>query len=83
VQTVYDWIAVALFAGLVVLFLQRSTAPEEHRDKAIHYVPPALGCAFANYLGNHGMDVPAILVLILSGAYAAWFLEVWPWPRRA
>jgi len=83
VQTVYDWIAVALFAGLVVLFLQRSMAPEETRDKAIHYVPPALGCALANYLGNHGMDLPAILVLILSGVYAAWFLEVWPWPRRA
>jgi ABC-type Na+ efflux pump permease subunit len=83
VQTVYDWLTVGLFAGLVVLFLQRSMAPEDARDQAVHYIPPALGCAFANYLGNKGMDVPAILVLILSGAYAAYFLKLWPWPRKA
>ena len=82
-QTVYDWLTVALFAGLVVLFLQRSTAPEEARDRAVHYIPPALGCAFANYLGNKGMDVPAVAVLLLSGAYAAYFLNLWPWSRQA
>jgi FtsH-binding integral membrane protein len=83
VQTVYDWLTVGLFAGLVVLFLQRSAAPEDAGDRAIHYFPPAVGCALANYLGNEGMHLPAILVLVLSGLYAAYFLKLWPWPRRA
>lgn len=81
-QTVYDWLTVALFAGLVVLFLQRSMAPEEERDRAIHYIPPAIGCAVANYLGNHGMDLAAIATLILAGAYSAWFLRIWPWAKQ-
>ena len=28
-ETVYDWVTVAIFAGLVVLFVQRSTTEEE------------------------------------------------------
>ena len=82
-QTVYDWLTVGLFAGLIVLFLQRSTAAEETRDRAVHYIPPALGCAFANYLGNKGMDIPAILAIAFSVVYAAYFLKLWPWPRQA
>jgi hypothetical protein len=78
VETVYDWLTVGFFAGLVVLFLQRSLPSEEPRDRAIHYVPPALGCAVSNYLGNHGMDIPALLVLVASAAYVAYFLNVWP-----
>lgn len=81
-QTVYDWLTVGFFAGLVVLFLQRSMPGEEHRDRAIHYIPPALGCAVANYVGNKGLDIPAILILVLSALYVAHFLKVWPWPRR-
>ena len=27
-ETVYDWVTVAIFAGLIVLFLQRSVGPE-------------------------------------------------------
>ena len=50
-ENVYDWITVAIFVGLAVLFLQRSSE-EEPRDKIYHYAPPAIGCAIANYLGN-------------------------------
>ena len=28
-EFVYDWVTVAIFAGLVVLFVQRSTAEEQ------------------------------------------------------
>jgi len=51
-ETVYDWIAVAVFGGLVVLFLHRSVADEEPRDTILHYLPPAVGCAVANWVGN-------------------------------
>ena len=51
-ETVYDWITVAIFGGLVVLFLHRSVQPGEPQDTILHYMPPAVGCAVANWLGN-------------------------------
>jgi hypothetical protein len=62
VETVWDWLTVFCFAGLVTLMLQRSSE-EVLRDKLWHYAPPALGCAVANYLGNEGMHIPAALLL--------------------
>jgi hypothetical protein len=55
-ETPYDWITMAIFAGLILLFLQRSTSESETRDSIWHYLPPAIGCAIANYVGNdkHG-----------------------------
>jgi|UniRef100_UPI0035CC246E hypothetical protein len=67
-QTPYDWASLVVFAGLVVLFLQRSTA-EVTVDSTWQYLPPALGCAVANWLGNAGRDLGAIAVLIVTVAY--------------
>ena len=67
-QTVYDWLTVAIFAGLITLFLQRSSA-DEPRDKIIHYAPAAVGCAVINYLGNQGQDLVAIALLLGLAAY--------------
>ena len=67
-QTVFDWLAIAVFSGLVVLFLQRSTS-DELVDTIPHYLPPAIGCALSNWLGNEGHTVPALLVLAASIAY--------------
>ncbi len=74
-ETPFDWIAVIIFAGLVVLFLQRSTM-EEPPDTIWHYLPPAVGCALANYLGNEGYVVPAVAVLAAVGAYVVRVLHV-------
>ena len=54
-DTVYDWVTVALFAGLVVLFLQRSSAEGEPRDTIWQYLAASIGCAVANYLGNNAV----------------------------
>lgn len=67
-ETAYDWITVAIFAGLIVLFLQRSTA-EVQVDRVIDYLPPALLCAAANYLGNNGHQVLAILAILTIPVY--------------
>ena len=67
-ETVYDWITVAIFAGLIVLFLQRSTA-EVPVDSMIQYLPPALGCALGNYLGNEGHPILAMLVIATIPIY--------------
>ncbi|MEM6857716.1 MAG: XrtV sorting system accessory protein [Pseudomonadota bacterium] len=70
----YDWVTVAVFAGLAVLFLQRSSE-EEPRDKIIHYLPPALGCAVSNYLGNEGYMVPAVGLIVVTLAYINFVLK--------
>ena len=51
-ETVYDWVTVALFAGLIVLFLQRSSAHGEPNDSIWQYLVASIGCAVTNYLGN-------------------------------
>ena len=67
-ETVFDWITVLLFAGLITLFLQRS-ASDNPPDKVWHYLPPALACAVANFVGNEGYTVFAIAILILAIGY--------------
>ncbi len=67
-ETLYDWLALLAFAGLIVLFLQRSSM-DEPPDTVWHYLPPAIGCALSNYLGNEGMGVLAILTLAAVGGY--------------
>ena len=54
-DTIYDWVTVALFAGLVVLFLQRSSGDGEPRDTIWKYLAASVGCAVANYLGNNAV----------------------------
>ena len=66
-KTIYDLVTMAIFAGLVVLFLQRSTA-EVPRDHMYQYAPPCIGCAVANYVGNNA-DIP-------YHAFVAWGLIV-------
>lgn len=55
-QTPYDWVTVAIFAGLIVIFLQRSVGDGEPQDSIMSYLPPAIGCALSNYLGNEGLE---------------------------
>ena len=52
-QTVYDWATMVVFAGLVVLFLQRSQG--EARDELWQYLVAAVGCAGTNYIGNEAL----------------------------
>ena len=75
-ETVYDWVSLAIFAGLVVLFLQRSTSDSAEKDASLlYYLAAGAGCAVANYFGNHGQDVIAILVLIATIALILYFLK--------
>lgn len=73
-ETVYDWVTVAVFVGLAVLFLQRSSE-DQPRDKISHYLPPALGCAISNYLGNEGYMLPAVLLIVGVMAYIYYVLK--------
>lgn len=59
-ETPYDWITVAIFAGLIVVFLQRSVGDDEPVDTIWHYLPPSVGCAVANYFGNEGFKTEGL-----------------------
>lgn len=68
-ETIYDWLTVGLFAGLIVLFLQRSSA-DEPSDSLIDYLIAATGCAVVNYIGNEeqhllaGLGLAGLLLFI-------------------
>ena len=79
-ETVFDWITVAIFGGLVVLFLHRSVQPGEPQDTILHYLPPAVGCAAANWMGNPqpaGMGEPlfSFLMVVAVVLYIALVLK--------
>lgn len=57
-QTVYDWLTVAIFAGIVVLFLQRSVGPT--RDSMWPYLVAAVACAVTNQIGNHAVELGSV-----------------------
>jgi hypothetical protein len=67
-NTIWDWLTLILFALLAMLFLQRSVGPVRRGDRPIAYLPPAIGCALANWLGNEGWAVAAAAVLAASAA---------------
>jgi hypothetical protein len=76
-QTVYDWVTIALFAALIVLFLQRSVGHkdgqppvDERHDSLWHYLAASVGLAVANYLGNEGYAIPAWALILGVCVYA-------------
>lgn len=73
-ETIYDWVAILGFAGLVTLFLQRSSL-ENPPDSIWHYLPPAIGAAACNYFGNAEQDVVAIAIGLASVAYVVLVLK--------
>ncbi len=54
-ETPYDWTTIIVFAGLIVLFLQRSQGVA--RDHLWQYLVAAIGCAVTNYLGNEAIKL--------------------------
>jgi hypothetical protein len=49
------------------LFLQRSVGERAEKDASLlYYLAAGVGCAVANYFGNHGQDLIAILLLVAT-----------------
>jgi hypothetical protein len=76
-ETVYDWTTIIAFAGLIVLFLQRSQGVA--RDHLWQYLVAAIGCATTNFVGNEAIkagSVPyhfAAIALGVSTLAFIWF----------
>lgn len=73
-ETVYDWVTVAIFAGLIVLYLQRSSL-EDPRDSIWQYLAASVGCALANYFGNEDQDIVAWLIIAATLGYIFYALR--------
>lgn len=82
-ETPYDWITVGIFAGLIVLFMQRSTSEssDDVDDPLWMYLAAGVGCAVANYIGNEGQHVLAIIAIVATLAFVYHFLKPFRWPR--
>lgn len=74
-ETVWDWVTIFIFAGLVTLMLQRSS-DDTPKDKLWQYLPAVLACAAANYLGNEGVIWAAIAILVGVMVYIFLVLKV-------
>lgn len=77
-NTLYDWLSIAVFAGLAVLFLHRSVSQDEQKDRMILYAPPAIGCAAANYVGNQGIGWLSVVILLAVVGYILHILKPFP-----
>ena len=83
-DTIYDWLSLAIFAGLIVLFLQRSTSDAADNDVSLlYYLGAGVGCAVANYFGNKGQDVIAILLLVATVGFIAYFMKPFQRPSNS
>lgn len=81
-ETVYDWVTLAIFAGLVVLFLQRSVS-DERSDSMLPYLAGAAVCAVANYFGNEGYDLLAVALIVANLVFIFVVLKPIDLPRRS
>ena len=78
-NTIFDVVTIAIFAGLVVLFLQRSMGDQPHDDDPMwRYLAAAVGCAVANYLGNKVSALAGIVAIIVTIGFILYELRPFP-----
>ena len=59
-STIFDWVTMAIFGAMVVLFLQRSMGPARASDTIFHYFPPALSAL---------IGLLALLLVVVAGLF--------------
>jgi hypothetical protein len=73
-ETAYDWVTLGIFAGIIVLFLQRSMNPVPN-DKMWRYFLPSVSVAVLNQVGNAGYHLLAILGIVGTLAMIQYLLR--------
>lgn len=86
-ETVFDFLTVGIFAGLIVLFLKRSVDDDNPLadngeppvdDHLWQYLVASVGCAVANYVGNEGYPIPAVALIGATLVFIAYVLRPFP-----
>ena len=62
-KSIHDLLSLCLFAGLAILFLQRSASPKPDPVALWRYAVAGVGCAAADILGNHGQPIAGGVLL--------------------
>ena len=70
-STVYDWVTVLIFIGLLALYFLRHARNDVPLGR---YIIAAVGCAGANYLGNNSYHVMALGVIAATLYFAYYFI---------
>ena len=81
-STVYDYLTIAVFAGLIVLYLQRSVSEGPYRDSLWQYLIDSVGCAVADYLGNESYRVAGIITFVATLAFIFYVLRPFDRPSK-
>jgi hypothetical protein len=66
-ETTFDFLTVACFAGLVIAFFR---LPEPDTRTLVHLLVPAAVFAVANQVGNSGFTLFASILLLAGAGYA-------------
>ena len=74
-KSLYDLVSLIIFAGIAVLFLQRSASAEPDTTSLWKYAVAAIGCAVADVLGNNGQMIPSIIVFIALAVFSVFMLR--------
>ena len=66
--TAFDFLTVACFAGLVVVYF---SSPERDARTLMHLSVSAIAFAVANQVGNSGFTLFALVLVVAGAGYAA------------
>jgi hypothetical protein len=67
-ETTFDFLTLACFAGLVIAYFQFTTRGTR---TLMHLMISALAFAVANQLGNAGLPLFALVLIVMGAGYAA------------
>ena len=71
-ETAFDFLTVACFAGLVITYFQFT---KRDRRTLMHLMISAAAFAIANQIGDAGLPMFALILIVAGAGYAA--LVVW------
>jgi predicted branched-subunit amino acid permease len=67
-QTAFDFLTVACFAGLVIVYFQFT---KRDTRTLMHLLISAAAFAIANQMGNTGLPIFALILIVAGAGYAA------------
>jgi hypothetical protein len=70
--TVFDFLAVACFCGLVIAFFQFT---DRDVRSLLHLLVPGLAFALGNQIGNAGMPFLALVLMVAGAGYAVLVIQ--------
>jgi hypothetical protein len=74
-KNIYDLVSIIAFAGLAILYLQRSASESPDPVALWKYAAAAFGCALADYFGDHGMAIASILTFVALAVFSVTMLK--------